>query len=48
MITFGINFTLDINATVELRDYRSVDFRVIFEPSLLLNVRFGYSVAYIL
>lgn len=42
VITINLNYTMDIDVYMVLKDYRSIDFRVIFEVSLKIDIRFGY------
>ena len=46
----GINLNYTLGATVEivLREFRSVDIVLIFEAALVLDMRFGYGICYIL
>ena len=48
LIGFDLNYQLGVNATITLSEFRNVDFALTFYAELLLDVKFGYGICYIL
>ena len=48
VVSLDLNYTLGATAMIELKDFRSVEASLVFEAALVLDLRFGYGIAFIL
>ena len=47
LIDINLNYQMDLDFVVALRNYRSIDIMTKFQARMMMDVKFGYAIAYI-